>query len=101
MAWYGMAWYGIFIFQRQYKVISKQKIANKRRHTANERRAPYKPKVVICMYVCAYNIIIICRPILIYFIGIMIFYNTVYFFDFFSYTITAYAILLIAIWNNV
>ena len=24
-----MVWYGIFIFQRQYKVISKQKIASK------------------------------------------------------------------------
>ena len=67
MVWHGM----VYLFFRDstlYKVISKQKIANKRRHTANERRAPYKPKVVICMYVCAYNIIIICRPKLIYFI---------------------------------
>ena len=24
VVWYGMVWYGIFIFQRQYKVIRKQ-----------------------------------------------------------------------------
>ena len=28
VVWYGMVWYGIFIFQRQYKVIRKQKIAS-------------------------------------------------------------------------
>ena len=47
MVWYGMVWYIMFIFHRQYNVISKKKQVKISTYTAYERRAPYNPKVVL------------------------------------------------------
>ena len=47
-----MVWYGIFIFHRQYNVISKKNSNENSTYTANERRAPYNTKVVLPHYCC-------------------------------------------------
>ena len=50
VVWCGVVWHGIFIFHRQYNVISKKNSKLKfdiGSTTTNERRAPYNPKVVL------------------------------------------------------